>query len=67
MRAMAERQVDKVSTGPGETPPPPLTAEQFENTPEFRRFRTGMKELLKVSKADLNQRLNKHRTERSNF
>ena len=40
-----------------ETQSPPLTGAQFENTPEFRRFKTGMKELLKVSKAELDRRI----------
>jgi hypothetical protein len=34
-----------------------MTPEQFEKSPEFRRFRTGMKSLLKVSKAELDRRV----------
>jgi hypothetical protein len=36
---------------------PPLTAEQFEATPEFRRFKKGMRKILKVSKAELDERI----------
>lgn len=54
---MAERQIRKEILGAGETHPPPMTAEWFENTPEFRRFRTGMKQLLKVSKSELDRRV----------
>jgi len=34
-----------------------MTATQFENTPEFRRLRRGMKQLLKVSKSELDRRV----------
>jgi hypothetical protein len=54
---MAERQVDNKKTGTREAESPPLTAAQFETSPEFRRFRTGMKQLLKVSKAELDRRV----------
>lgn len=41
----------------GETHPSPLAFEQFRNTPEFRRFKAGMKKLLNVSKAELDKRV----------
>jgi hypothetical protein len=44
-------------TAPGQTHSPPMTAEQFEKSPEFRRFRTGMKRILTVSKANLDRRV----------
>jgi hypothetical protein len=47
----------KVETEPGETHPPPLTAEQFEASPEFRRFKGIMRKLLKVPKAELDHRV----------
>jgi hypothetical protein len=54
---MAERQIRKEGLGAGEAHPPPMTAVQFENAPEFRRFKTGMRELLKVSKPELDRRI----------
>jgi hypothetical protein len=36
---------------------PPLTAEQFEASPEFRRFRGIMRKLLKVPKTELDHRV----------
>jgi hypothetical protein len=36
---------------------PLLTAEQFKTTPEFRRFKGIMRKLLKVSKAELDRRV----------
>jgi hypothetical protein len=50
---MAERQVRKDHSRARETHPPPITREQFENTPEFRKFTEGMKKLLEVPKAEL--------------
>ncbi len=47
----------KHSEKPGETHPPPMTAEQFEATPEFRAFKKAMKSILKVSKAELDERV----------
>ena len=44
-------------TEPGETHPPPLSDEAFVETPEFRRFRSGMKRLLKVPKSELDHRV----------
>lgn len=41
----------------GETHPPPLTAEQFKLSPEFKRFKSRMKELLKVPKSELDHRV----------
>lgn len=55
-RRSVERRV-QAKAGAGEAERPPLTPEQFENTPEFRRFREGMKQLLKVSKAELDRRV----------
>jgi hypothetical protein len=36
---------------------PLLTAEQFKATPEFRRFKGIMRKLLKVSKGELDRRV----------
>ena len=36
---------------------PPMTAEQFEATPEFRKFKTAMRKILKVPKVDLDERV----------
>ena len=33
--------------------PPPLRSDRFKATPEFRKFKSGMRRLLKVSKAEL--------------
>jgi hypothetical protein len=52
-----ERRLQE-ETVAGETPP--MTAEEFDNTPEFRRFRSGMKKLLKVSNAELDRRVEEH-------
>ena len=52
---MVERQTHE--TGPGETHPPPLTAEQFEGTPEFRNFRGIMRRLLTLPKAKLDRKV----------
>jgi hypothetical protein len=43
---------------------PPLTAEQFTNTVEFRRFKRGMKKVLKVSKATVDRRVRTSRKPR---
>ena len=53
---MADGPIQK-ETGPGKAEPPPLTPEQFENSKEFRRLRSGMRKLLKVSKAELDRRV----------
>jgi hypothetical protein len=53
---MAERQICE-KTGSGETHPPPLSAEKFMGSPEFRKFRAGIKRLLKVPKAELDKRV----------
>ena len=50
---MVEGQIRKKTEGAGETQPPPLSDEAFVASPEFRRFRSGMKRLLKVPKAEL--------------
>ena len=36
---------------------PALTAEEFKATPEFKRFKRDMKALLRVSKDNLDQRI----------
>jgi len=54
---MVEGQIYKETEGAGETQPPPLSDEAFVTTPEFRRFRTGMKRLLKVPKSELDHRV----------
>jgi hypothetical protein len=46
-----------VNMQPGETHPPPLTAEQFKASPEFRRFKRAMRKLLKVPKTELDHRV----------
>jgi hypothetical protein len=51
MPVMAEHRTKE--PGAGEEPPTSMTVAQFESTPEFRRLKTGMKQLLKVSKEDL--------------
>src|SRR5580658_6720828 len=43
--------------GQGETVPPPMAAEQFEASPEFRKFKSAMRKILKVPKAELNHRV----------
>ena len=48
---MVEGQIRKKTEGAGETQPPPLSDEAFVASPEFRRFRSGMKRLLKVPTA----------------
>jgi len=53
---MAERH-ETEETRAGETHPPPLTTEQFEASPEFRHMKTGMRKLLKVRKAELDERV----------
>ncbi len=53
---MADRRTAKTA-GAGEAERPPLTAEQFEQTVEFRRFKRAMKGLLKVSKAELDRKV----------
>lgn len=44
---------------------PPLTAEQFEVAPEFRRFKRGMKKLLKVSKTEIDRRVGHGRKQKA--
>ena len=41
----------------GETHPPPLTTEQFKASPELRRFKSIMRKLLKVTKAEIDHRV----------
>jgi hypothetical protein len=54
---MAERQRNQ-SAGAGETEDrPPMTAEQFEASPEFRKFKSAMRKILKVSKSELDERV----------
>jgi len=47
------RQIRKETLGSGEIHPPPLGEREFLESPEFRRFRAGMKKLLKIPKTDL--------------
>ena len=54
---MAEGQIRKTTEGARETHPPTLSNEAFITSPEFRRFRSGMKILLKVPKAELDHRV----------
>jgi hypothetical protein len=37
--------------------PPALTPEQFRETPEFRKFKSIMRKILKVPKAELDHRV----------
>ena len=54
---MAERQRAK-EAGAGETEGrPPMTAEQFEASPEFRKFKSAMRKILKVPKSELDRRV----------
>ena len=49
-----ERQVHAEGLGQGEANgSPALGIREFLGSPEFRRFRSGMKKLIKVSKAEL--------------
>jgi hypothetical protein len=49
---------DSEATGAGETEDrTPLTAEQLEASPEFRKFKNPMHKILKVSKPDLDRRV----------
>ena len=54
---MVEGKIRKEIEGARETYPPPLCDEAFVASPEFRRFRSGMKRLLKVPKAELDHRV----------
>jgi hypothetical protein len=36
---------------------PPLTPEQFIASPQFRRFKKGMRRIMKVSKSELDERI----------
>ena len=54
---MVEGQIHTETEGARETHPPPLTDEAFIASPEFRRFRIGIKKLLKVPKAELDHRV----------
>jgi hypothetical protein len=53
---MAERQRTKAA-GAGETETPPMTTEQFEASPEFKKLKSAMRRLLKVPKAELDKRV----------
>ena len=54
---MADERQIREETGPGETHPPHLNVREFLDSPEFRRFRVGMKSLLKVPKSELDHRV----------
>ena len=46
------------ATGAGEAEDrPPMTAEQFEASPEFRKFKSAMRKILRVPKAELDKRV----------
>lgn len=51
-----ERQIRK-ETRAGETHPPPMTAGRFERTPEFDRLKRVMRQLLRVPKSELDERV----------
>jgi len=62
MRAMVERrQPSKARHGEGETHSPPITDQQFRESPELRRFKGIMKQLLKVPKEELAKRVEQAR------
>jgi hypothetical protein len=44
-------------TRAGQTHPPPMPHEQFRASPEFRRFRNGMTKLLRMTKTQLDARV----------
>jgi len=46
---------DRQEAGPGEAQAPPFSAKRFESTSEFANFKTGMKKLLAVPKAELDK------------
>ena len=56
---MAEWPSKFQATREGEANPPPsgLTAKQFEALPEFRRFKTMMRRLLRTPKHELDRRI----------
>jgi hypothetical protein len=51
-----EAQDARAKTGTWEEPR--LAPQDFVNTPEFKRFKRGMKKILKVSKAEIDRRVN---------
>jgi hypothetical protein len=54
---MVERHESKAA-GTGETEDrPPMTTEQFEASPKFRKFKSAMRKILKVSKPELDERV----------
>jgi hypothetical protein len=53
---MAERRT-VLETGAGQAERPPMTATQFEASPEFRAFKKAMRKILKVSKTELDERV----------
>jgi hypothetical protein len=54
---MAEGPKTELSEREARTERPPLTAEQLIPTPEFRHFKKGMRKILKLSKAEIDQRV----------
>ena len=54
---MVEGKVHTETERARETHLPPLSDEAFVASPQFRRFRSGMKKLLKVPKAELDHRV----------
>jgi hypothetical protein len=54
---MVEGQVHTETEGTRETHPPPLSDEALVASPEFRRFRIGMRKLVKVPKSELDHRV----------
>jgi hypothetical protein len=53
---MAERRTKAAGAG-DEEDRPPMTAEQFEASPEFRKFKSAVRKVLKVTKAELDERV----------
>ena len=54
---MVERRASKAA-GTGEAEDrPTMTAEQFEASPEFRKFKSAMRKIMKVPKAELDERV----------
>jgi hypothetical protein len=54
---MAEWPKTKAAGAGAEEDRPPMTAEQFEASPEFRKFKSAMRKILKVPKSELDERV----------
>jgi hypothetical protein len=54
---MVERCKPKAAGAGTEEERPPMTAEQFEASPEFRQLKSAMRKLIKVPKSELDNRV----------